>query len=139
MPVSHSHQLLCVSRSPLTTVDDQRRLLGRGHVPDLVRRVAEGAQHVDLVAVAFGQVAAVAEPRHLRAAGFRPAFLARYVREVFRVPRIGHVDDGGAVVLHRAGQRIQLRLAAVMADVGDPAAALRVQFRRRRRCGSAGR
>ena len=39
--------------------------------------------------------------------------------------RIGHVDDGGAVLLHLAGERVHPQ-AAVVADVGDEAAALLV-------------
>src|SRR6185503_178522 len=82
---------------------DARRLLGRGDVPDLVREVAEGAQQVDLVRIARvfhgGQLRAVADPHHLRAAGLAHSRLAGDVRDVARPARIGDVDQQGAIVL----------------------------------------
>ncbi len=85
---------------------DQHRIGGIGDVPDLMRLAAEGAQHVDRIAIALRQVLAVADPHHLGAAGFIFACLPRNVMQIFRMRRIGHVDDRGAVRLGLAGQRI---------------------------------
>ena len=107
----------------------QERRLGRiGDVPDLVTLGAEGAQHVELAAVGFRQARARAHPHHLGAAAFGAALGARNVLEIFRMRRIGHVDDRGAVELGLPGQRVD-RLgdvggAAVMADIGEIAVAL---------------
>jgi hypothetical protein len=53
--------------------------------------------------------------------------------EVFRMRRVGHVDDRGAVVFGLPSQRVDrllgFRNAAVMADIGDPAVALVVDDR----------
>src|SRR2546430_13175073 len=50
------------------------------------------------------------------------------VREVFRLARIGHVDDRGAVVFRLSGESVDrlrhLGRSAVMSDIGDVAAAL---------------
>src|SRR5574341_1079073 len=48
--------------------------------------------------------------------------------EVFRVLRIGDVDDGGTVRLVAAGQRVH-RAAAVVTDVRNPAIALPLDLR----------
>ena len=107
---------------------DQHRLRRIGDVPDLVAGAAERAQQIDRVAVALRQGAAVADARHLRAAGLEIPLLARDVEQVFRLRRIGDVDDRGAVELGLSGERIErlrhLRRAAVMADIGDVAVAL---------------
>ena len=107
---------------------DQHGIGGIGDVPDLMRLAAEGAQHVDRVAVALGQRLAVADPHHLRAAALVFSGLPGNVVQIFRVRGIGDVDDRGAVRLGLAGQGID-RIgngvgAAVMADIGDPAVAL---------------
>jgi hypothetical protein len=107
---------------------DHLRVLGLGDVPDLMRLVAEHAQHVDRVAVALRQLLAVADAHHLGTTRLVGAGLARDVGQVFRMMRVGHVDDRRAVVLVLAGQRVERLLdlvgAAVMADIGDPARAL---------------
>ena len=128
MPVSHSHQLLCVSLSLSTTTVMREGFCGVGDVPDLVRQLAVAAQEVDLRLVRLRQVGAVARAHHLRAAGFAIARLAGNVREIARRARIGDVDDRGAVVLLAPGERVH-GLAAVVADVGDPAPALLVEDR----------
>ena len=132
MPVSHSHQFLCVSFKP-ADAGDQHRIGGIGDVPDLMRLAAERAQHVDRVGIALGQGLAVADPHHLRAAGFIFSFLPGNVAQIFRMRGIGDVDDRGAVRLGLAGQRIDRRGnvvgAAVMADIGDPAVALMMDGR----------
>ena len=132
MPVSHSHQFLCVSFSPRNP-RDQHGIGGIGDVPDLMRLAAESPQHVDRVAIALRQRLAVADPHHLRAAGFILAFLARKVAQIFGLRGIGDVDDRGAVRLGLAGLRIDRRrnivAAAVMADIGDPAVALMMDGR----------
>ena len=56
---------------------DQNRIGGIGDIPDLMGFAAEGAQHVDRVAIALRQRLAVADAHHLRAAGLVCAFLAR--------------------------------------------------------------
>src|SRR6185369_1758119 len=107
---------------------DQHRLRRIGDVPDLVAGAAERAQQIDRVAVAFRQGAAVADAGHLRAAGFEIALLTGDVEQVFRLRRVGDVDDRGAVELGLAGERIErlrhLRRATVVADVGNEAVAL---------------
>ena len=128
MPVSHSHQLLCVSFSPSSRVSspgwpDRRR--SRSHAPRRRRCAACRPRSCRPSAVR-----AVAHPHHLRAARLVGAGRARDVVQVFRMRRIGDVDDRGAVVLGLAGQRIDRRRhvvgAAVMADIGDVAVALLV-------------
>src|SRR6267142_2287692 len=84
---------------------DSRRLFRRGHVPDLVREVAERAQQVDLALISLGELGAVAHSHHLRAAGLALPRLARDVGQVARLARVGHVDDRGAAVLFAATQR----------------------------------
>src|SRR4029077_9556610 len=68
---------------------------------------------------------AIAHARHLRAALLRTADSAGNVDQIARARRVGDVDERPAVVLGHAGEGI-LRLAAVMPDVGDEAAALLV-------------
>ena len=112
---------------------DQLGIGGIGDVPDLMRLAAEGAQHVDRALVALGQLAAVAHPYHLRAARLVGAFGAGNVLEIFGVAGIGDVDDRGAIRLRLAGHRVErfrdVLGAAVMADIGDPTAALLVDGR----------
>ena len=141
MPVSHSHQLLCVSRSPLTTTVRRAGFAGSvtSHIscadpPKLRSRYT-------LLLSACGS----ALPSHTRTICAPPDSpppglrrLAGNVREVLRPLRIGDVDDRRAVVLVPAGQRIGLR-RAVVADVGDPALALLVDASAGRRCAPAGR
>ena len=102
MPVSHSHQFLWVSFKPAEP-GDQHRIGGIGDVPDLMRLAAEGAQHVDRVAIALGQGLAVADAHHLRAARLVVACLPGNVPQIFRMRGIGDVDDRGAVGLGLAG------------------------------------
>ena len=83
MPVSHSHQFLCVSFSPPAIRRDQHRIVGVGDIPDFMRLAAEGAQHVDRIGIAFRQRLAVADAHHLRAAGFIFSFLAGNVGRYF--------------------------------------------------------
>ena len=94
---------------------------------------AEGAQHVDRVAVALGQRLAVANPNHLRAARFIGARLPGDVAKIFGLRRIGDVDDRCAVRFGLAGQRVERRGhrvgAAMVSDIGDPAVALMVDGR----------
>ena len=82
MPVSHSHQFLCVLPEAADHDGHALRLRRIGDVPDLVAGVAEGAQQVDLALVGARQLAAVAHAHHLRAAGFGRPRLARNVREI---------------------------------------------------------
>src|SRR5260370_27113971 len=102
---------------------EERRLRRVGDVPDLVRRVAVLAQQIDLAPVAPGQPGAVAHLHHLRAARLILPGLAGNVGEIARALRIGHIEDGSAVGLLPAAERIA-RPAAVMADIRDPAIAL---------------
>ncbi len=99
-----------------------------GDVPDLVGGAPERAQQVHLALVRARQIAAVAQPHHLGAAGLALAGLARDVHEIFRPLRNRHVDDGGAVALGLRGERVGLS-AAVVADVRDPAIPLLVDDR----------
>src|SRR5207247_7837372 len=81
-------------------------------------RVAEGPQQVRLAL-------AIAHARHLGAALLGAADRAGNVDQIARARRVGDVDDRRAVVLVHAGEGVA-RLAAVMPDVGDEAAALLV-------------
>ena len=110
---------------PVEHRGDERGLRRIGHVPDLVGQVAERAEEVGLLARPARQRLAVADARHRRAARLRLARRAGDVVQVPRLRRIGHVHDGGAVLLHLAGERVHPQ-AAVVADVGDEAAALLV-------------
>ena len=130
MPVSHSHQLLCVSRSPLsTTVTSGLRRIR--DIPDLVRGAAVGPQQVDFILVGAGKLGAVAHTRHLRTARFaiapRIRRVARNVRQIFRISRIGDVHDGRAVT--PSSRSAGSARATVVADIGDPAIALLVDRR----------
>ena len=112
---------------------DDRRVGGIGHVPDLVRLAAEHAQHVGLGRIALRQRAPVADAHHLRAAFLVVSFQAGQVLQVFRIGRIGDVEDRGAVELGLAGHPVdRLRhvgRAAMVADIGDVAVALPVDGR----------
>ena len=99
MPVSHSHQFLWVSFKPPAIRRDQHRVGGIGDVPDFMRFAAEGAQHIDRIAIALRQRLAVADAHHLRAAGFIFSFLAGNVAQIFGLRGIGDIDDRGAVRL----------------------------------------
>src|SRR5258708_5678049 len=96
-----------------------------GHIPHLLRLVAERPQEVGFVLVGSRQFRTGAHPHHLRPAVFRFSGLAGNVREVLGLLRVGHIEDRCAVVLLLAGERVQ-QVVAVMPDVGDPAAALLV-------------
>ena len=94
---------------------------------------AEHAQHVGLVRVCLGQCLAVAYAHHLRAALFVIALETGNMREIFRLHRIGDVDDRGTVVFGLPGEPVEglghLGRAAVMADIGNVAIALMVDGR----------
>src|SRR6266480_4695668 len=112
--------------SALQALDDrgeQPRLPRIGHVPDLVRGIAEGAEQVHLALVALGEVRAVAHAHHLRPARFRQSGLAGNVSEVAGFLRIGHIDDRRAVVFLFSRERVE-DVVAVVADIGDPAVPL---------------
>ena len=83
MPVSHSHQFLCVSAE---AADDDRQplRLGRiGDVPHFMADVAEATQQVDLALVGPRQLAAVAHAHHLGAARFSlPAARPECARDI---------------------------------------------------------
>lgn len=98
---------------------DERRSGRVRHVPDLVCRVAAGAEQVDLALVGPWKLRAVAHAHHLRPG----AGLARDMRQELRGARVGDLDDGSAVVLLASGQRIG-RAPGVVPDVGDPPLAL---------------
>ena len=98
MPVSHSHQFLWVSRSP------SMRASSAGFAGSVTSQIscacaAEHAQQVEFVGIALGQGLAVAHAHHLGAALLVCAFEAGEVLEIFRMGRIGHVEDRGAVEL----------------------------------------
>ena len=120
----------------LQSFDDlgQQRGLGRiGDVPNFVRTAAEDPQHVGLARIALGQRLAVTDAYHLRAALLVMALQPGNVREVFRLRRIGHVDDRGAVVFRLSGEPVDrlrhLGRSAMMSDIGDVAAALMMDRR----------
>src|SRR6267154_550231 len=110
----------------LQLVDNGREARGLrrfGDVPDLVRGVAVVAQQIDLALVSLGELRAVAHAHHLRAARLVLSRLAWNMGDVARVLGIAHIEDGSAVLLLLAAERIS-RAAAVMPDVRDPAIAL---------------
>ena len=113
--------------------DDQFRIGRIGDVPDFVRRAAKGAQQIDRARIALRQILAVADPRHLPAAGFVSALLSGEMAQINRMRRIGDVDDRRAVEFGLSGQRIHRLLdrvgAAMVADIGDPAIALMMNGR----------
>ena len=120
----------------LQSFDDlgQQRGLGRvGDVPNLMSTSAEDPQHIGLARIALGQRLAVADAHHLRAALLVMTLQTGNVREVFRLRRIGHIDDRGAVVFGLSGQSVDrlrhLGRSAVMSDIGDIAAALMMDRR----------
>src|SRR5260370_4508043 len=90
-----------------------------------MRDVAVRAQHIDLRGIALRKILAVAHAHHLRAALLRSAGLARDVREVTRLARVGDLHDRGPAILLPSGKRINCA-AAMMADIRDPAAGLLV-------------
>ena len=112
---------------------DQNRICGIGDIPDFMRFAAEGAQHVNRVAIALGQRLAVADAHHLRTASLIFSFLAWNVAQISGLRGIGDVDDRGAVRLGFSGQRIDRRRnivgPAVMSDIGNPAVALMMDGR----------
>ena len=65
---------------------------GIGGIPDLVRGVAERAQHVDGVRIALRQALTVAHAHHLRAAVLGQPLIARDVKQVLGLARVGDVD-----------------------------------------------
>ena len=133
MPVSHSHQLLCVSAQAPARLGHEHGLCRIGDIPDFVAGAAERAQQIHRVRIALGQRFAVADARHLRAAALAESFLAGKVREIFRLRRIGDVDDRGAVELRLSAHRVHrprhVGRSAMVADIGDIAVALLVDGR----------
>src|SRR5262245_14436790 len=111
---------------------DELGVSGLGYVPDFMRQPAERTQQIDRVRIRPGQALAVANARHLRAAGLRAAVGTRNMRKIFRLRRIGDVDDRGAVELRLSVDPID-RLGhvarAVMAYIGDVAIPLLVNGR----------
>src|SRR5262249_20184281 len=106
-----------------------QRALGRiGHIPNFMRLAAEDAQHVGLARSALRQRLAIADAYHLRPALLVVPWQTGNVRKVFRLCRIGHVDDRRAVILSLPGQPVdRLRhvgRSAMVTDIGDVAAAL---------------
>ena len=81
---------------------------------------AVGPQEVPLAGFSLREIGPGAHLHHLRPAGFTGG---RDVMQVFRMGRIGDVDDGHAVLLCLAGQRIRL-LATVVPDIEDAPIAL---------------
>ena len=112
---------------------DQFRIGRIGHIPDLVRGAAERTQQIDRAGVAFRQILAVADARHLPAAGFVGAFLSRQMPQIFRMRGIGDVDDRRPVEFGLPGDRIHglqdIVGTAMVTDVGDPAIALAMNGR----------
>jgi len=92
---------------------DQGRLRGVGHIPYLLRLVAERPQEIGFALVGSRQFRAGAHADHLRSAVFRFSGLAGDVREVLGLLRIGHIEDRCAVVFLLAGERVQ-QVVAVM-------------------------
>src|SRR5262249_2942823 len=64
-----------------------------GDVPDFLTAVATRSQQVHLASVRARQITAIAHTHHLRAAGFTLPFLSWDVLEVFRLPRVGHINN----------------------------------------------
>jgi hypothetical protein len=82
-----------------------------------VRGVAKRTQQVHLALVRAREITAIAHTHHLGATGLTLPFFSGNVHEVFRPPRIGHIDNWGAVALWFCGEWVGLRTAAV-ADIG---------------------
>ena len=106
MPVSHSHQFLWVFTRLVEMMLIFFGAAGSVTFQISCSLVAEHAQHVDRVGIALRQRLAVAHAHHLGAALLAQAFVARNVSEIFRLLRIGHVDDRRAVEFRLAGDRI---------------------------------
>jgi hypothetical protein len=107
----------------------QQGRMGRiGHVPDFMSLAAVDAQQVVFARVALRQILAGAGAHHLRSALLAETFRPRNMCQVFRLGRVGHVHDRGAVELVLAGQGVEwfrdLGGAAVMPDIEDVAVAL---------------
>src|ERR1700755_1595476 len=101
----------------------KRRAVRTGHVPDLVTSIAGGPEQVGLALVGAGQLATVTDAHHLCATGLALTGLARDMGEVFRLLRVGDIDDRCPIILLLTSKWID-GAAAVMTDVGDPAIAL---------------
>ena len=124
MPVSHSHQLLCVSFSPLTI--GVTRVGFSGVVTSQISWPVRAKCAKQIEPCSCRPSAGRRRCRCAPSAPDRdPALLSatRNVSDVFRLAGIGDVDDRRAVVLHLAGQQVRHR-AGVMPDVGDIAIAL---------------
>src|SRR5262249_20250041 len=74
------------------------------HVPDLVRGIGVGSQHIDLVVV-DRQGAAVTDANHLGTAVYAVRY--RQMVQIFRVARVGHIHNGCPIQLIVAGQRVE--------------------------------
>src|SRR5207248_6085870 len=98
-----------------------------------MRLAAEGAQHINRIAVTLGQCLAVTDTHHLRAAAFIFSLLPSDVARVLRMRRIGDVEDRSAVRFGLPGDWIEGSGngigAAVVSDIGDPAVALMMDGR----------
>ena len=121
MPVSHSHQLLCVPE-PATTVGDAGRPGRVGDVPDLVPDLPKLRSRYTLLLSARGS-SLPSQTRTICAPPASPCPSLPEYGQVLRLLGIGHVDNRRAVALLFSGERIELS-AAVVTDVGDPAIAL---------------
>ena len=133
MPVSHSHQFLCVSLAA-RHARDELGIGGIGDVPDLVRPrrrtcAADRPRSDRPWAATCRRRRAPSAPPPSSPSPSRPGMCV----EVFRLLGVGHVDDRGAVELGLAVERVDRlghRLgAAVVADIGDVAVALLVDDR----------
>ena len=133
MPVSHSHQFLCVSL-PLGIRVRASGLAGSVDVPDFVRLPAERAQQIDRVRVALGQRScrrrrAPSAPPPCSPRPSMPGICARYfgcfgsVTSTIEVPLNSAWPLSGLTGFGTAWR------PAVMADIGDVAVALLVDDR----------
>ena len=124
MPVSHSHQLLCVPVRLSTTVVS---LLGfAGSVTSQISCALppSGRSRYHLPLTPRGSVLPL-QTRTICAPPVRRSSPVGNVREVFGLRRVGHVDDRRPAHLQLAGQRIHERLlVVVVTDVGDLPAVL---------------
>ena len=114
MPVSHSHQLLCVPLRPSTTRVTSRRLLGSAVFQISRAELPHGRNRWTAFASPLGRV------------------LPSQTRTIC-APRVAHIEDQGAVRLIGSGQRVprvRRRLGpAMVADIGDPVPELFVDHR----------